>query len=134
MKGALSCTQREKMFKISSDTFFEWCDKSSDFVNLNPDYVPDQNEIDELYSYTQQIHQNETSITEQKTGRPMKAETSVLHFIRLGQKGEPYISLENFFKYLIFVSETCEIEKTNVEGQKKLKNLNEYLRKNIELT
>ena len=117
---------------ITFETFEQWCNEFDNMFCANPSYIPSREEIAQLQSYTQKIRTKPVKIASKRMGRPLKSESSSYRFVLPNEEGMPYVTEEDFFRFLVYVNEKA-VPDTD-EGKANQKYLSQYLRENLIIT
>lgn len=117
--------------EITYSEFTKVIKKVETMSNPTPSYIPSIEEIDKLFQFTKTIRTSDNSdVYNKKTGRISEYENKQV-FIVPSEIGKFVINEKDFFTYLIYISETSDIDEETAESIINQKNLNKYLRENL---
>ena len=117
--------------EITYSEFTKVIKKVETMTNPTPSYIPSNEEIDKLFQFTKTIRTSDNSdVYNKKTGRISEYENKQV-FVVPSEIGSFVVNEKDFFTYLIYISETSDIDEETTEIAVNQKNLNKYLRENL---
>lgn len=117
--------------EITYSEFSKAIKKVESMNNLSPNYIPNVDEIGRLFQLSKTVRTTENSdVYNKKTGRISEYENKQV-FIVPSDIGDYVVSKKDFYTYLIYISETSEVDESIQDSVQNQKHLNKYLRENL---